>query len=170
MRVLKMTENSLAGMFLAFFLILAYVSIFLASKPLTDPLVNESVKISALGLKPSLATEYRPDGSLFWWITDEGMELSYTNNSNETVVGNLKIFLSGNPCELRNIVQLKKAEQYLFDTVVTDQRVITSEVAIALEPFENLVISLNSIAGETCKIDNGDTRIFMAKIDGWVFE
>ena len=170
MRVLKTTENSLVSIFLVFFFILAFISIFLASKPLRDPLVNEASKISALGLSPSVATEYLPDGSLFWWITDEGINLNYTNNSNETVVGNLKIFLSGNPCNYENILRLTIGEQSSLNIVVSDQRIITSVAAVQLEPFENLVIALNSIGGEICKVDNGDERIFMARMNGWVFE
>jgi hypothetical protein len=156
--------------FIFFFLWFGYVSISKASTPLRDPLVNEKEKISALGLTASLPTEYLEDGSLFWWITDDGIILNYQNNINETVVGDLKLFLSGNPCRTARNLKIVAASEKEKILTVEDEQIVSYSLSIALEPYQAFVIQVEAVGKDECYVDNGDTRNFAGRLDGWIFE
>ncbi len=169
-QILRITKFIIILVFSLFFLWFSYVSISLASIPLRNPLVNEKEKISALGLVPSVPTEYLEDGSLFWWITEDGMVLNYTNNINETVVGRLNLYLSGNPCKYERtlkVIENGKKNNYV---TVKDEQVIIYTADVALEPFEKFVIFLEPIGIKECYVKNGDSRNFIGRLDGWIFE
>lgn len=170
MYLIQKTKIFLALIFILFFSWFSYISIAKASIPLRDPLINEKEKISALGLTASLPTEYLEDGSLFWWIVDEGIALNYRNNINETVVGQLKLTLSGNPCSEERIIKIiedGKKHKYL---TVKDEQLVNYTVDVALEPYQNFVILMQPVGFNKCNVKNGDTRNFVGRLNGWIFE
>lgn len=153
-----------------FFSWIAYVSIFLAAVPLSDPNINEIDKKNALGLTTSIETEYNQDGSPFWWITRDGIDLRYVNNTNELVKGQLILAFSGNPCkEVRNL-QLKSSTQKNLYFLVEDNQIQKVLLDVSIEPYGQFNINITSNSNRNCYVDNGDTRDFVGKLEGWIFE
>lgn len=170
MKILNKSLSALGLFFAIYFLWIAYISIFQASANLRDPLVNEADKKSAFSMKPSLPTEFLEDGSLFWWITSEGMSLEFSNNLNERVVGDLNLFLSGNPCEQPEVLLFNAGPFGSQRITVLDEQVISLSVEIDVEPYENFKVDIKPGNIQKCTVGGGDSREFTARLNGWIFE
>ena len=170
MKVLNKTLVVISSVLVIYLAWISYLAIYQASSYLKDPLINEADKRSALSLKASLPTEYSEDGSLFWWVTTEGIELKYTNNLNERVVGKLIINFSGNPCMQEKVLDIKTIDNETISVSVIGDETIPITLKLDLEPYEETVIKVDSKSSIICTVDNGDNREFVARMNGWTFE
>ena len=161
---------AIQGIFISAFLLISGLALFDAHWNLRDPRINEVNKKIALALESSVMTEFEPDGSPYWWITKEGVGLTYTNTTQERVVGNLALTFKPNPCLQEKSIDLISRNKTVGRLEIGNLGKFRTNVAIDLEPYQKITITLNTLDTVLCKVDNGDERDFVAKLQGWKFD
>jgi hypothetical protein len=160
--VLKRIYTSLQVVFfissgIAAVMIFAYSFFYLHAQGRTETKIEENVV-----LRFNQPTEYL-EGDAFWWLMEGSNIVNIVNFSNEKHTGFIKINLQQNPC---STFQATKFSNSTIDFDKTANSLLVQE-PFSISPYEKKSFDLQILNSKKCKVNNGDTREFGAKLVGW---
>jgi hypothetical protein len=106
-------------------------------------------------------TEYINNDS-FWWIPAGKSDINLLNFSTSPYQGVLYLYIQNNPCKNSNSVKLGDSE-YLLSK---DYEIEISQ-KFDIKSLDQKVMELTVFNYGDCKLDNGDSRNFGIRINGW---
>ena len=141
-------------------LIFSYALFYLQIQERTETKIEENVV-----LRFNQPTEYL-EGNAFWWLLEGSNTVNIVNFSNEKHKGLIKIELQQNPC---SNFQTAKYSNKVIDFDKKLDRLFVEEV-FSIDPYEKKSFELQILNGQKCRVDNGDSREFGAKLVGWTIQ
>jgi hypothetical protein len=107
------------------------------------------------------------NGREFWWLTENKTYLSFINNAPYDVNAKLILKMEANPCGKISNFSLKNKSSELYNYLAQDSSNLKSlsiSLPIQIKRFETISLEIEPTGNVDCKVDNGDTRKFLAKI------
>ena len=153
-------------------LILIFIQILInrAIVPILGPLNNEVSKKSVIGMISNLDTEYDSLGKRFWWVKENKALLRFTNDSDETIAGNISLVLSRNPCQSDIRISISSGELVIRNLNLDQDENKVDIGYFEIKPYGEADVFLSAEVNDYCVLTNGDERNLTAQITGWAFE
>jgi hypothetical protein len=107
------------------------------------------------------------NGRKFWWLTEDKTYLSFINKAPYDVNANLILKIEENPCGKISNFSIKNKSRELYNNLAQDTlnlKFLSINLPIQIKRFETISLEIEPIDNVDCKVDNGDTRKFLAKI------
>ena len=163
LRISLMTSN-------IFILIFIYILISGAIVPILGPVNNEISKKIVIGMKSNLDTEYDSLGRKFWWVEDKKALLRFTNDSDESIAGNIILNLSRNPCNSEGRISIFSGNNEIKSLNLNQDEKKVKIGYYVIKPYSEADVFLTAQVDNFCELTNGDERKLTAQITGWAFE
>lgn len=107
------------------------------------------------------------NGREFWWLTENKTYLSFINNAPHDVNAKLILKMEENPCGNISSFSIKNKSSELYNNLaqeISNMKSLNISLPIQIKRFETISLEIQPIGDVDCKVDNGDTRKFLAKI------
>lgn len=129
-----------------------------SSVPVSDP--TEEFPLAFSLLAPA---EFDEAGEVFYWLTENGDLITISNLSNAPINASFNFELSSNPCKFdRTLVVGNQNASTIYEVSSNDESLHSFDFSV--DPGVSEFFSISSLPGQLCKIDNGDSRNFVAKL------
>ncbi len=125
----------------------------------------------ALSLSTYAAEEKTESGTKFRWFVSPGDKLEVRNQTWVDATGMVEFVFGMDPCNTARILTLATPSGPIPIKLESSGTEVRNKVSIAinLKPEEIARFFLVDSSSEICKVSNGDTRVFIAKLISWDF-
>jgi hypothetical protein len=110
-------------------------------------------------------TEYF-DSNSYWWFLEGKNIINVVNSSNEQHQGVISLELMQNPCGNFEFIDINN-RKIEFDK---SKKSLQIKENFVINAYQSKSFEIDVINTEICKVENGDTRHFGAKLSGWTIK
>ena len=124
---------------------------------------------NAIILSTFAAEEKTENGKKFRWFVSPGDKLEFKNQTWVESSGLVELTFGLDPCNTtRDLILATPSGPIYFELTAKDPEVKKNvKFKINLKPEENVRFFLIDTGSKECKVSNGDTRSFIAKLENW---
>jgi len=167
-KILDQISKIITIIFSALLIGLGFFTIISVSKPLFKLSINEINKSEVIGMLPGVPIEFDTNGDNFWWLEAPSETIFFSNDSDEDIIGTLKMYFEMNPCKNNNRIVLKLGQNKIA-TEVNDLDATVISVPITINEFGKIKMEITFENEQDCVLTTGDPRLFGAKLVSWSF-
>jgi hypothetical protein len=113
----------------------------------------------------STQTEVDKNNAPYIWVTNKGEEIRISNLKSTAFVGNFKINLFSNPCNINSPVKISSLLGKFEEEINQIDEVYSVKIPINLEVFETEVIKISAVGNSECRVGENDSRNFLVGVN-----